>query len=211
LFINVLISMCHDFSRGGRDSVDHAPFAQDDLINSAAWALTLAALIPEAINFHVPIVAHNPLSTYQPGLPHVLSPATATTFAKLIVDTAPATLEALCKQQIAGQDTGLQKHNYIEAIQKRGDILFSSIASPQARFAKAMTEDDTGKLLYAAAKAASGSEAASPGPDEPGDENFSGPAYAEMEVLAHDLQLANPNLSMQQAFSRSTRPQKIRT
>jgi hypothetical protein len=127
---------------------------------------------------------------------------TATTFAKLITDgTAPATLEALAKAQIAGKDTGLQKHNYIAAIQKRADLVYPATLSLQQRFARCL-EDDTGKLFYAASKAASGSEVVSPGPDEPDDENFSGPAYAEMEVLAHDLQLANPNLSMQQAFSR---------
>jgi hypothetical protein len=84
---------------------------------------------------------------------------TATTFAKLITDGgSPLTLQALCKAQIAGGNTGLEKHDYIAAIQKRGDLLFPTIASPQARFAKAMTDDDTGRLLYAAAKAAPGSE-----------------------------------------------------
>lgn len=33
-------------ARGGRDSIDHAPGAHDDLINAAAGALTLVALKP---------------------------------------------------------------------------------------------------------------------------------------------------------------------
>ncbi|HEY8005701.1 MAG TPA: hypothetical protein VIE66_02590 [Methylocella sp.] len=86
----------------------------------------------------------------------------ATAFAKLIMDTAPATLEGLAKAQIAGKDTGLEKCDYIGAIQKRGDLLFPAIASPQARFAKAMIEDDTGRLLYAAMKSAPGADVAPP-------------------------------------------------
>jgi hypothetical protein len=117
---------------------------------------------------------------------------TATIFAKLIVDTAPATLEALCKQQIAGKNTELEKHNYIEAIQKRADIMFPTIASPQQRFAKAMTEDDTGKLLYAASKAASGSEVDPASATEEDPEIQDTPAMAQIRILALDYARSHP-------------------
>jgi hypothetical protein len=124
-----------------------------------------------------------------------------TTFAKLIVDTAPATLEALCKQQIAGKDTGLEKHNYIEAIQKRGDLLFPMIASPQGRFTKAMTEDDTGRLLYAAAKAATGSEVNPASAIEEDPQIPDTPAMAQIRVLALDYARSHPYKSKEQCFT----------
>jgi hypothetical protein len=61
-----------------------------------------------------------------------------TNFAKLIVDTAPATLEALAKAQIRGEETGLRKSNYLDAIQKFADLTYPTSLSPQQRFAKAI-------------------------------------------------------------------------
>jgi hypothetical protein len=126
----------------------------------------------------------------------------ASTFSKLITDgSAPATLEALCKAEIRGEKTGLEKHDYIAAIQKRGDIMFSSITSPQARFAKAMTEDDTGKLLYAAAKAAPGSEVDPASATEEDPQIPDTPALAQFRVLALDFARANPYKSPEACFT----------
>jgi hypothetical protein len=125
---------------------------------------------------------------------------TATTFAKLIVHSAPATLEALAKAQIAGKDTGLEKHNYIAAIQKRGDLLFPTIASPQRRFASCLN-DSSGALLYQALKAAPGTEVDPASATEEDPEIPDMPAMAQFRVLALDYARANPYKSKEQAFT----------
>ena len=43
VLINQLVNLERRTSRGGRDSIDHAPGARDDVINAAAGALVLAA------------------------------------------------------------------------------------------------------------------------------------------------------------------------
>jgi predicted phage terminase large subunit-like protein len=50
--------------------------ASPDRLDAMVWSLTFLMIgFEQSLAFHVPIVAHNPLGTYQPGLPHVLSPA----------------------------------------------------------------------------------------------------------------------------------------
>ncbi len=55
-----LISQLHGLerrtARGGKDSIDHAPGAHDDLANAVAGALVLAAHHDVPLNFHAPIL-----------------------------------------------------------------------------------------------------------------------------------------------------------
>jgi hypothetical protein len=71
---------------------------------------------------------------------------------------------------------------------------------------KAITEDETGRLLYQAMKIAPGSEVKpAPQPAPPSREaeaKLVGPAHAKMHSLAVDHQRANPRLSYEAAYSR---------
>jgi len=51
-----LTSLERRTSRGGRDSIDHAPGAHDDLANAVAGALVTAYKRPNLRNFHKPII-----------------------------------------------------------------------------------------------------------------------------------------------------------
>ncbi len=60
LDIRRLISQLHGLerrtARGGKDSIDHAPGAHDDLANAVAGAIVLASHHEVTLNFHVPTV-----------------------------------------------------------------------------------------------------------------------------------------------------------
>src|SRR5262245_34392092 len=53
--VTQLTSLERRTSRGGRDSIDHAPGAHDDLANAVAGALVTAYEQPNLRNFHKPI------------------------------------------------------------------------------------------------------------------------------------------------------------
>ena len=54
--VTQLTSLERRTSRGGRDSIDHAPGAHDDLANAVAGALVTAYKNPRLSNFHKPII-----------------------------------------------------------------------------------------------------------------------------------------------------------
>jgi hypothetical protein len=57
-----------------------------------------------------------------------------------------------------GRSPGLEKDAFYDAIVKRADDLRADGESHQQAFAKAITDDETGRLLYRAMKIAPGSE-----------------------------------------------------
>src|SRR5271166_1337602 len=87
-------------------------------------------------------------------------------FAKLIVEKDDSSIVMFAKMEINGHGTGLEKHHYVAAIQKRADELFPNKPSPQQRFARALDSDPTAQLLMRACKRAGGSEV-KPGSDTP--------------------------------------------
>ena len=56
-----------------------------------------------------------------------------------------------------GRSPGIEKHDFYDAIVKRAEALRADGESPQKSFVKAITEDETGRLLYQAMKIAPGS------------------------------------------------------
>jgi len=107
---------------------------------------------------------------------------------RLVTDGSAATLEHFAKAQIAGRDIGLEKSDWIVAIQKRADELFPNKPSPQQRFARALDTDPTAQLLYRACKMAPGSEVRPPIEKEDDGPRHAGPASAKMHSLAVDRQ-----------------------
>jgi hypothetical protein len=105
-----------------------------------------------------------------------------------------------------GRSPGLEKDAFYDAIVKRADDLRADGESHQQAFAKAITDDETGRLLYRAMKIALGSEvkpAPLPAPPSPEAEaKLLGPAHAKMHSQAIDHQRANPRLSYEAAYSR---------
>jgi len=105
-----------------------------------------------------------------------------------------------------GRSPGLEKDAFYDAIMKRADDLRADGESHQQAFAKTITEDATGALLYQAMKIAPGSEVKpAPQPAPPSPEaaaNLLGPAHAKMHSQAVDHQRANPRLSYESAYSR---------
>jgi hypothetical protein len=57
-----------------------------------------------------------------------------------------------------GRSPGIEKHGFYDAIMKRADELRADGESRQQAFAKTITEDETGRLLYQAMKIAPGVE-----------------------------------------------------
>ena len=53
--VTQLSSLERRTSRGGRDSIDHAPGAHDDIANAVAGAVATAFKEPSLVNFHKPI------------------------------------------------------------------------------------------------------------------------------------------------------------
>jgi hypothetical protein len=58
-----------------------------------------------------------------------------------------------------GRSPGIEKHDFYDAIVKRAEALRADGESHQQAFAKTITEDETGRLLYRAMKIAPGQEA----------------------------------------------------
>ena len=102
--------------------------------------------------------------------------------------------------------SSLEKHEYYDAIKKRAEALRADGESPQQSFAKVITEDETGRLLFQAMKIAPGSEVKpAPQPAPPSPEaaaRLLGPAHARLHSQAVDHQRANPRLSYESAYSR---------
>ena len=111
-------------------------------------------------------------------------------------DTRPILMFA--KIQVEGLGTGLDRDDWMVAIEQRCEERYGAIdkLSPEQRFTKTITEDNIGKQLYAAMKAAP-----PPSPAEPParvtteqfakmDAEIRGPAHAAMHVLATDSQRA---------------------
>src|ERR1700730_13277839 len=105
-----------------------------------------------------------------------------------------------------GRSPGLEKDAFYDAIVKRADELRADGESPQQAFAKVITEDETGRLLYQAMKIAPGSEVKpGPLPAPPSPEaaaKLLGPAHARLHSQAVDHQRANARLSYESAYSR---------
>jgi hypothetical protein len=105
-----------------------------------------------------------------------------------------------------GRSPGLEKDAFYDAIMKRAEALRADGESPQQSFAKVITEDETGKLLFQAMKIAPGSEVKpAPQPAPPSREaaaKLLGPAHARLHSQAVDHQRANPRLSYESAYSR---------
>jgi hypothetical protein len=128
-----------------------------------------------------------------------------TDFAKIIRDHESLVLD-FAKRQVEGKRTGLEKHDYLAAIEGRAAKLRTDGESPQQAFTKVITEDEAGKLLYKAMKIAPGAEVKpAPQPAPPSREaeaKLLGPAHAKMHSQAVDHQRANPRLSYEAAYSR---------
>jgi hypothetical protein len=104
-----------------------------------------------------------------------------------------------------GRSPGIEKHDFYDAIVKRAEALRADGESPQKSFVKAITEDETGRILYKAMQIAPGSEVKpAPQPAPPSPEaaaNLLGPAHARLHSLAIDHQRAHSGMSYQQAYS----------
>ena len=93
------------------------------------------------------------------------------------------------------------KSAYITAIATRADAIRKAGESTQQAFARCITADDVGRLLYEASKAAKGPEVEpAPIPELPKPSDM-GPAHARMQVLADDHLKANPRKSKESAFA----------
>jgi hypothetical protein len=105
-----------------------------------------------------------------------------------------------------GRSPGIEKHEFYDAIVKRAEALRTNGESPQQAFSKAITEDETGRLLFQAMKIAPGAEMKpAPQPAPPSREaaaKLLGPAHARLHSQTIDHQRANPRLSYESAYSR---------
>ena len=105
-----------------------------------------------------------------------------------------------------GRSPGIEKHDFYDAIVKRADELRADSESRQQAFAKVITEDETGRLLYKAMQIAPGSEvkpvAQPTAPSREESARLLGPAHAQMHSAAIDLQRRVPRLSYEAAYSR---------
>jgi hypothetical protein len=128
-----------------------------------------------------------------------------TDFEKIIRDHEILVLD-FAKRQVEGERTGLEKHDYLAAIEARAAKLRADGESKEQAFTKVITEDETGKLLYKALKRAPGSEVKpAPQPTPPSPEAAAqrlGPGHAKMHAMAIDFQRANPRHSYESAYSR---------
>jgi hypothetical protein len=107
-----------------------------------------------------------------------------------------------------GRSPGLEKDAFYDAIMKRANDLHADGESQQQAFAKTITDDPTGQLLYQAMKIAPGSEV-KPEPIAPYDPiakqadmaEHLGPAHAKIHSMAVDHMRAHGGMSYQQAYS----------
>jgi len=80
-----------------------------------------------------------------------------TDFEKIIRDHEILVLD-FAKRQIEGERTGLEKHDYLAAIEGRAAKLRADGESKEQSFTKTIVEEEIGKLLYKALKRAPGAE-----------------------------------------------------
>jgi hypothetical protein len=129
-----------------------------------------------------------------------------TDFAKIIRDHESLVLD-FAKRQVEGERTGLEKHDYLAAIEGRAAKLRADGESKEQSFTKTIVDDEIGKLLFKALKRAPGSEVKpAPQPSPPSREaeaKLLGPAHARLHSQAVDHQRANPRLSYESAYSRN--------
>ena len=128
-----------------------------------------------------------------------------TDFEKIIRDHESLVLD-FAKRQVEGERTGLEKHDYLAAIEGRAAKLRADGESKEQSFTKMIVDDEIGRILYKAMKIAPGQEVKpAPQPAPPSPEaaaNLLGPAHAKMHSQAIDHQRANPRLSYESAYSR---------
>jgi hypothetical protein len=105
-----------------------------------------------------------------------------------------------------GRSPGLEKDAFYDAIVKRAEALRADGESQQQAFTQAITDDETGRLLYKAMQIAPGVEVKpapqSAPPSREAEAKLLGPAHAKMHSQAVDHQRANPRLSYESAYSR---------
>lgn len=129
-------------------------------------------------------------------------------FQKVIEDDSSVLMFA--KMQCEGHGTGLEKSDWLKIINGRASDLYGDTLTRERRFTKAIVEDETGRLLYKALKAAPGFEVTSAVGDTPELEAKTqltrgsvelGPGHAKMHSMAIDHQRAHPTLSYEGAYS----------
>jgi len=107
------------------------------------------------------------------------------------------------KMQVDGHGTGLEKSDWLKIIEGRAADIYGDTITPQRAFAKTITEDETGRLLYKALRAAPGPEV-KPAPPEKlhaEDDQFHGkPAHALLHSLAVDHAKAH-SMSYSRAYA----------
>ena len=107
-------------------------------------------------------------------------------FQKIIKDDS--TVKMFAKMQCEGRGTGLEKSDWLRIIEGRSRDLYGDAKTSAIAFTKTITEDETGRLLYKAMRAAPGFEITSAVGDTPEVEHpddFKGrPAHALMHGLA---------------------------
>jgi hypothetical protein len=107
-----------------------------------------------------------------------------------------------------GRSPGLEKDAFYDAIVKRANDLRADGESQQQAFAKTITDDPTGQLLYQAMKLAPGAEvkpAPQPAPYDPLAKQAEaaqilGPAHARLHSMAVD-QMRAKSLRYEQAYT----------
>ncbi|MFZ0209887.1 MAG: hypothetical protein WAL59_27910 [Roseiarcus sp.] len=155
--------------------------ADDDIADKAAWI----AEQTKAYNEHIA----KSIVTIRKGATEMsVSDETIIAIAKNVVERgAPAVFA---------------KSAYITAIATRADAIRKAGESTQQAFARAITEDDVGRLLYKASKAATGPEVEPAEVEPPKQPSYMGqPGHARMQVLADDYKNANPRLSPAGAYA----------
>jgi hypothetical protein len=70
-----------------------------------------------------------------------------TDFEKIIRDHEALVLD-FAKRQVEGERTGLEKHDYLAAIEGRAAKLRADGESQQQAFTKVITDDEIGRLLF---------------------------------------------------------------
>jgi hypothetical protein len=124
-------------------------------------------------------------------------------FQKVIKDDSSVLMFA--KMQCEGHGTGLEKSDWLKIIEGRSRDLYGDAKTPAIAFTKTIVEDETGRLLYKAMKAAPGFETTSAVGDTPEVEHpddFKGrPAHAMMHALALEHQKKHAGMSYQSAYS----------
>jgi hypothetical protein len=120
-------------------------------------------------------------------------------FQKAIKDDSSVLMFA--KMQCDGRGTGLEKSDWLKIIEGHSRDLYGDAKSSAMAFTKTITEDDVGKLLFKAMRAAPGFET-NPEPPRDATEDFVGrPAHAMMHGLALEHQKKHAGMSYQSAYS----------